>query len=304
MMTRILMSVLTVARLEPVNPDRFALGLCVSPLDRTDGCRARSRGLEALRCGFHEVILCREGEGTILIEDDVQHVRPGTVIWLRPGQVHTPFPAVSGTAVCFLDDIGGDAAEMVHGQRWQLDGSELRDIGDCLNLLQSQYRRYAFADTGPCLARGELLLSHLIQAMLLRLGQIHPDRQRDARGNRLAEQFAEQVRLHFAESRGTDDYAVDLHCSTRTLARACVDAFGQTPKEFLDAYRARMARELLVHSDLSVQAIGRRVGFDDPANFGRFFARVVGSSPGGYRAAGLQPPRHRSPAPADGRARP
>ncbi|PKQ23255.1 MAG: AraC family transcriptional regulator [Actinobacteria bacterium HGW-Actinobacteria-5] len=279
------MSVLKVARLEPVNPDRYALGLCVSPLNRPDGCWAHSRGLEALRCGFHEAILCTDGEGTFLVEGEVQYVRPGTLIWLRPGQVHTPFPDVSGVALCFLDEVGGDAAELVHGQCWQLDGVEFGDISECFDLLQSQYRRYAFADTGPCLARGELLLSHLIQAMLLRLGQIRPDRQRDVHWNRLAEDFADQVQLHFAESRSTDDYAAGLHCSTRTLARACIDAFGQTPKEFVDSYRARTARDLLAHTDLSVQAIGRRVGFDDPANFGRFFTRMVGSSPGAYRAA-------------------
>ncbi len=279
------MSVLTAARLEPVNPDRHALRLCVSPLDRPDGCRARSRGLEALRCGFHEVILCADGEGTVVIEDELHQVGPGTLIWLRPGQVHTPFPSVTGVAVCFLDDVGGSAAELVHGQRWQLSGSELTEIQDCCNLLQRQYRRYAFADTGPGLARGEELLSHLVQALLLRLGQIRPDRKRGVRWNRLAEQYAAQVQLHFAESCSIDDYVAGLHCSARTLSRACIDAFGQTPKEFLDAYRARVARDLLAHTDLSVQAIGRRVGFDDPANFGRFFARMVGSSPGSYRAA-------------------
>ena len=100
------MSVLTVARLEPVNPERFALGLCVSPLDRPDGCRARSRGLEALRCGFHEVILCRQGESTILIEEEVLQVRPGTNTAL-----------LSSMAIVWIADVAAYFAGRAFGRR-------------------------------------------------------------------------------------------------------------------------------------------------------------------------------------------
>jgi AraC-like DNA-binding protein len=44
------------------------------------------------------------------------------------------------------------------------------------------------------------------------------------------------------------------------------------------------ARRLLACTPLSVAEIGRRLGFPEPTNFGRFFHREVGVSPGSFRA--------------------
>jgi len=65
------------------------------------------------------------------------------------------------------------------------------------------------------------------------------------------------------------------------------------------------ARRLLACTPLSVAEVGRRLGFPEPTNFGRFFHREVGQSPGGFRAAltGTAPDgagtAGRSPEPAD-----
>jgi AraC-like DNA-binding protein len=45
------------------------------------------------------------------------------------------------------------------------------------------------------------------------------------------------------------------------------------------------ARRLLACTDLSVAEIGRRLGFGEPTNFGRFFHREAGLSPGAFRTA-------------------
>ena len=43
---------------------------------------------------------------------------------------------------------------------------------------------------------------------------------------------------------------------------------------------------------LALAEVGRRLGFDEPTNFGRFFHREAGLSPGAFRAAarGIPPP--------------
>ena len=43
------------------------------------------------------------------------------------------------------------------------------------------------------------------------------------------------------------------------------------------------AKRLLAYTDEPVAEIGYRLGFPEPTNFGRFFAREVGLSPGSFR---------------------
>ena len=53
------------------------------------------------------------------------------------------------------------------------------------------------------------------------------------------------------------------------------------------AIRARvgyMPGRFSLYPDLSVAEIGRRLGFGEPTNFGRFFHREAGLSPGAFRA--------------------
>lgn len=274
-----------IGRLEPVHPDRTALQLCVATLDREDGCRGRSRDWSLVRCGFHEVVLCTRGSGQMRVDTEVIPVRPGTVLWLRPGLVHTPVPDVQGVAVCFTDEAAGESARWVSSTLWQLADADSVDVHGMVALIRAEYERYVFAPTGPSLARGDLLLTHLLQSLLLRLGQLSPVQAAgDATANTTAARFLELLDSHLAELHAVEQFAAQLHCSPRTLSRACTDAYGMTPKELVDARRAREARRLLAFTDLSVQAVGRRVGMDDPANFGRFFTRVVGVTPGAFRA--------------------
>jgi AraC-like DNA-binding protein len=59
---------------------------------------------------------------------------------------------------------------------------------------------------------------------------------------------------------------------------------GRTAKQAVDGRVALEARRLLACTPLPVAEIGRRLGFAEPTNFGRFFHREVGTSPGAFRA--------------------
>jgi AraC-like DNA-binding protein len=88
----------------------------------------------------------------------------------------------------------------------------------------------------------------------------------------------------FATERSGHGYAVRLGYSARTLTRACRAATGRSAKELIDARVALEAQRLLAHTDLPVAAIGRSLGFSEPTNFGKFFAREVGETPGAFRS--------------------
>jgi AraC family transcriptional regulator, arabinose operon regulatory protein len=59
--------------------------------------------------------------------------------------------------------------------------------------------------------------------------------------------------------------------------------FGVPPRTWLTQERVRRAKVLLLESELSIQQVARRVGFDNQRFFATQFRRLNGESPSKYR---------------------
>lgn len=73
--------------------------------------------------------------------------------------------------------------------------------------------------------------------------------------------------------------------SQRQLNRWFAGDLGTTPLRWLTEQRIRLAQELLESSELSVERIGRRVGYGSATQLRQHFRRLVGSTPAHYREA-------------------
>lgn len=71
--------------------------------------------------------------------------------------------------------------------------------------------------------------------------------------------------------------------SERTFARRFAAETGTTPHKWLNQQRILAARTLLESSDLSVDQIATRVGFNSPVVLRERFREVIGISPSAYR---------------------
>jgi AraC-like DNA-binding protein len=105
--------------------------------------------------------------------------------------------------------------------------------------------------------------------------------------------FRAAIESDLTRSRNVRDYVIGLGYSERTVSRACQAATGLTAKALLDERLMLEARRLLAHSDRAVASISFGLGFSEPTNFTKFFERVVGSSPAGFRSE-LQDAGYRS----------
>ncbi|HMJ11889.1 MAG TPA: AraC family transcriptional regulator ligand-binding domain-containing protein [Polyangiaceae bacterium] len=80
-----------------------------------------------------------------------------------------------------------------------------------------------------------------------------------------------------------EEVAARLFISTRTLKRRLHEQ-STSFLRLLNETRKNDACELLTRTDLSVQAIATRLGYENPANFSRAFAQAIGKPPSVYRA--------------------
>jgi len=82
-----------------------------------------------------------------------------------------------------------------------------------------------------------------------------------------------------------DELAKAAAISRAALAKRFVDLVGQSPIQYLAAWRMHLARHLLRESTLGIGEIAGRVGYESEAAFNRAFHRLVGSPPATWRQA-------------------
>jgi AraC-like DNA-binding protein len=233
----------------------------------------------------HLLMLVTKGHGTHEVDFEVLPCRPGSLVWARPGQLIRPGgqPGLDATLVSWtpgrdLPD-GGPTHRQLAGEDEDAVINEVSQlVVDCERELSPQLLRQQLA---TLLLRVRLLGPQPTEGpQLPRAGQAHEDE--------TYTRFSDDLERGYAHTRRVEDYAERLGCCVRTLTRASLAATGRSAKQVIDDRVTLQAKRLLAGTDLPVAEIGRRLGFPEPTNFGRFFQREVGQSPGGFRATGRE----------------
>jgi AraC-like DNA-binding protein len=259
------------------------------------------------RVPVHLLALVTAGRASFTVDFETYPCRPGGLLWVRPGQfVGFPPPGVDATLVLFEPQfpyeavgapaIGAGPTRSILGTYWQPTGEDSDAIVDVVSQLEIDYTRIVAGEAIPM-----EVLRHQLAALLLRLSRLEPEGGpgQAAADSEILLRFRDLIDQRFAKSRQVEEYAQALGCSVRTLTRASLAATGRTAKQLVDERVALEAKRLLAESELPVAEIGARLGFTEPTNFGRFFARTAGSSPGAFRAESRRAAAEADLAPAE-----
>jgi AraC-like DNA-binding protein len=262
-----------------------------------------------VRLAYHLLALTTAGHGTVEVDFESGPCRPGTLLWIRPGQA-LRFGGQSSLDAAIItwqrdllpaDQLAGIGVDDPSGPaRWQLAGEDEDAMISEFAQLAVDCHRHATPAPGVA-AVAAALLRHQLAVLLLRIALLPsgPGAEPGSAESRTFARFRRALEDGHAHSRRVEDYAAQLNCSVRTLTRASLAVTGRTAKQVVDDRVALEARRLLACTTLSVAEVGRRLGFPEPTNFGRFFHREVGRSPGAFRAgagAAVRVPAPRRPA--------
>jgi AraC-like DNA-binding protein len=247
------------------------------------------------RPGFHLLMLFTAGSGNHFLDFRRVRCKAGTLVHARPGQVQQfvlgqkleadvllftsefifpAFSAADGAALgTLIDDISPEDVT-------DLQTDALESVGSVMSAIK---RAYDKADGSKLSA---MILHHLLYAMLLTIaghyvrwdGPSVTDSH-----SRTFQQFRRAVDAKFAQTRSVGDYAESIGCSAKSLRRACIMACGSSPKALIEQRLILVAKRLLAHTGLTVEAIATEVGFSEPTNFVKFFRRHGGMRPLDFR---------------------
>ncbi|MFE7120538.1 AraC family transcriptional regulator [Streptomyces sp. NPDC057654] len=257
------------------------------------------------RLDFHQLLIVRSGSAAHTVDFTGYALVPGSVLWVRPGQVQS-FDEASSTKNDTDDDSTVDgyvvlaqpgflppgtaaaakAEDPFRPVLWQPVGPDLAAVNRAVDHLAAEFG----CGRGLPAEVHTDVLRHLFTVLVLRLAYLTaPVGSSVPAPSETFERFRAAVEREFATSHRVADYARALGYSPRTLSRASLAAAGVGAKEFIDCRVVLEAKRLLAHSDLPAARIADRLGFDDAANFSKFFTHRTGRSPGAFRAS-LKPP--------------
>jgi len=243
-----------------------------------------------VRASCHLLMLFSAGHGRHGIDFVAYECRPSTLLWGRPGQVHQfgGHTALDATVLLFTADLlpvtdgplDGLLDDPFAPASWLPTGEDEEAIITEVTQIATDRERHAAGEPVPV-----ELLRHQLAVLLVRVATlVRTASARRRATDELLARFHHELAMSFSATRRVEDYAARLGVSVRTLTRACLSATGCSAKQVVDARVALEAKRLLACTDSSVAAVGRQLGFSEPTNFGRFFVREIGQTPGEFRA--------------------
>ena len=246
------------------------------------------------RYEFHMLVCVTRGACTQMLDFRPVQCAPGSLLMLKPGQAHNfgRDEDWEGWIVLFRPEAVMPTAAVARDLKLAVELERLAEHldleGDALRVVvasMQQMRDDARLDAPP--AEAQALLRHQLLALLTRLRILQgrqPARVSASSGAmQRFKRFQLLVEEHFHEWHQLPDYADRLGCSEKSLGRAVLASAGTTAKAFIAARITLEAKRLLVHTAMPVAAIGGKLGFDEPTNFGKFFRREAGCSPAQFR---------------------
>lgn len=245
---------------------------------------------------FHLWAFFARGRCRHAVDFDVVECVAGTVLHVRPGQVHRWDPQHGLDGYALLAGLGA-LSGLRAGPTGRFPPLDLDAWPTVLQIAPARWQNieqrldhlWELSRSPSGEVEDEAILWHLTMATLI-------DVRRTARTNAAEHPAAppshEQLRYQrfrrllersFRETRAVVEYASALGCSVRSLDRTTREIEGRTAKQLITARVLLEAKRLLAHGDLSLDALAERLGFSEATQLAKFFRRGVGETAGAFR---------------------
>lgn len=248
------------------------------------------------RLEFHLLIFVTSGRCHHMVDFETVQCVAGTLLMLRPGQVHR-FDMSNewqGWLLLFRPEflqskITASPIEELQLLRVMEDLPSHIHLNkpDASLLLETVVRMDEDSRIAAAPNVLNALLRSELQSVLIRL---HLQHTRTAASDTAAplllerfKRFRTLVDQEFHRKHHVREYAHRLGCSEKSLTRSTLEIAGVNAKRFVTQRIVLEAKRLLSHTTLPVATIADKLGFDEATNFVKFFRRETRLAPGEFR---------------------
>jgi len=237
------------------------------------------------RFNFYTLLLCLHG-GTIRnVNQHTYTVTESTLQLLPPGTVHS-FEDTFEHSEYYVLLFNGSVIKLqemmdFHNKNFnpvELNPNLFSKVKELYEEIDYEFKnqRHNFMQYVKILISQILLI---LQREKLKQG-VHINK---TRGDVIASNFLELVEENFITLKSISDYAKIAEITPKHLSETIKEKLGKSAIYFIHKRIIKESEYLLVHTKMSINAIGSYLNFRDASQFSRFFKKHKGVSPREYR---------------------
>ncbi len=259
-------------------------GIEVKPLDFLRKSRTLTERIH--RTDFYQLLYVTDGELHLTIDFESIVLQMGACVVIAPGQVCSfdSSGAYDGWAVLFTAEFFAETpfdTSFLHGSPLFTSWGE-----PVIFFPDKTFSEEILTLFHAEMQKSQDHLQYIIARNYLRIFLLEADRRISSshcNSHEVLQRFCREVETNHAHLYSVSDYLNRLGIHEKTLSAAVKQAFGITPKTYIDRRRVLEAKRLLAHSTLSVKEVAYALGFDEATNFTKFFFRHTHLLPLAFR---------------------
>lgn len=249
-----------------------------------------SRIEQPYKHNFYATFLFISGYGTHEIDYQTYEIKPGSVFFLYPGQVHSWELSDDCNGYLFFHTLdffekGNMGSNMKDFPFFKSNFSE-----KCIYLSQEQSHHIEkilediFEESRNLLWKQQQMILSYVHQMYIKLNRFL---EKDSAINynelrhyqKIFVTFEQLVDQFFKEDKSATSYANRLHITQKHLSRVVKQLTQKTPTQIITERIILEAQRMMHFSNLSFQEIARDLGYEDYAYFTRIFKKQTGETP-------------------------
>jgi AraC family transcriptional activator of pobA len=247
------------------------------------------------RHDFFEILFLTNGSGTHTIDFRDYQIKPNSIFFLSPGQIHSISLSkdIYGYIFLFSQEFflinKTDKNKIVEFPFFYTTSDEnppleLKEEKD-INFLKELFLK-ACDEVNQNTSESEELIHSILDLILVYCKRLYPVNSLNPamkKGRWMVKKFKQLIEEQYKENLSVKDYAEMLSITPNHLNETVKSIMGRTASDLIDEKMIIEIKKLLLHTDLTVSEVAYELNFSDQSYFSKFFKKYTGVSPSEFR---------------------
>ncbi|MEA5401646.1 AraC family transcriptional regulator [Arcicella sp. DC2W] len=244
---------------------------------------------------FYEILFLTQGEGIHTIDFQNYTIKPNTIFFLSPGQIHELNLSEDVKGYIFLF-----TSSFYHFNK--TDPYKLFELPFFYHLNQetppiylenetekqviTELFKNAIYENQQNLTDSEEAIRALLDLILIQCKRIYPLSKIEEKANKgkiLVKRFKQLIEEKSQENLSVKDYASLLAITPNYLSETVKSVTGRTSTDLINDRMILEIKRLLTHTDLGISEIAYQLNFSDQSYFSKYFKKLTNQSPLEFR---------------------